>query len=92
MSKITRTAITVKQAMDYLYYDESIHCEYGDNEYEPMYGEASDLVDNYNILITLIKKRFGGAVGQVNFKVLENYTFEEVNQMIDNYLQEELAA
>ena len=84
--------MTVKQAMDYLYYDESIHYEYNGSEYEPNYYNASDLVDDYNLLVTLITERFGGATGRVNFKTLQNYTSEEVNQMIDNLVEDTLIA
>ena len=72
--------MTVKDAINFIRYFDSESVEY---------NNACRLVDDYNTLVTLIKEHFSGAVGRVNFKVLENYTSEEVNQMIDNYLQEE---
>ena len=84
--------MTVKQAMDYLYYDESIHYEYDNNEYEPMYDDASSLVDDYHFLVALITEYCGGTTGKINFEVLEAYTSEQVNQMIDSLVEEALVA
>ena len=54
------------------------------------YNNACNLVDDYDFLVALITERCGGATGKVDFKVLENYTSEEVNQMIDNLVDEAL--
>ena len=84
--------MTVKDAIHFVNYYE-VAFEDGKPSNESIeYNNARSLVDDYNTLITLIKERFGGAVGRVNFKTLEDYNAEEVNQMIDNYLQEELVA
>ena len=56
------------------------------------YNNARSLVDDYDFLVALITECCGGATGKINFKVLENYTSEEVNQMIDNYVEEALIA
>ena len=87
---MTVKTMTVKDAINFIsYHDFEVAFE-GSKEPESVeYNNACNLVDDYNTLVMLIKERFGGAVGRVNFKVLENYTSEEVNQMIDNYLTEE---
>lgn len=56
------------------------------------YDNASSLVDDYNFLVALITERCGGATGHINFNVLQHYTSEEINQMIDNLVEEELIA
>ena len=84
--------MTVKDAIHFVNYYE-VAFEDGKPSNESIeYNNARSLVDDYNTLITLIKERFGGSTGKVNFEVLENYNTDEVNQMIDNYLQEELVA
>ena len=89
---MTVKTMTVKDAIHFVnYFEVAFEDDEPANE-SVEYNNACNLVDDYNTLITLIKERFGGAVGRVNFNVLENYTSEEVNQMIDNYLQEELVA
>ena len=92
MRKITKITMTVKDAMDYLYYEDSIHYEYDGEEYEPIYNDVCSLVDDYNFLVALITERCGGATGKVDFNVLRNYTSDEINQMIDNLVEEELIA
>ena len=84
--------MTVKDAIHFVnYYEVAFEDGRPSNE-SVEYNNACSLVDDYDTLITLIKERFGGATGKVNFDVLENYNTDEVNQMIDNYLQEELVA
>ena len=84
--------MTVKDAIHFVNYYE-VAFEDGKPSNESVeYNNACSLVDDYDFLVALIKERFGGATGKVNFDVLENYNAEEVNQMIDNYLQEELVA
>ena len=84
--------MTVKDAIHFVNYYE-VAFEDGKPSNESVeYNNACSLVDDYDFLVTLIKERFGGATGKVNFDVLENYNADEVNQMIDNYLQEELVA
>lgn len=93
---ITKENMTVKDARDYISYFDSMYDEYEqynpDDEFE---GEARrnafELVDEYNVLVDLIVERFGGAVGKVDFKALENSNSSEINQMIDNYLLDETA-
>ena len=88
---MTKENMTVRDAFNLKFeiIDEDV--EKSENEYS-LIDDACSLVDDYTTLVTLIKKRFGGAVGRVNFKVLENYTSEEVNQMIDNYVEDALIA
>lgn len=86
---ITNENMTVRDARDFLSY-----LDYADFEGETTdvsYKSASELVDEYNVLVDLIVERFGGAVGKVNFKALENSNSSEINQMIDNYLLDETA-
>lgn len=104
MRHITNESMTVKDAKDFLAYDEFMYERemYHDpmsfdtdleNEFREVdYNAAHALVDDYNTLVTLIKERFGGAIGKVDFKVVESYNAEQINQMIDNYLESELVA
>ena len=81
--------MTVKDAIHFVNYFE-VAFE-GSEELENVeYNNACSLVDDYNFLVALITERFNGAVGKVDFKTLENYNAEEVNQMIDNYVEEAL--
>ena len=78
--------MTVKDAIHFIsYYEVAFEGKSTSVEY----NNACSLVDDYNFLVALITERCGGATGKINFKVLQNYTSEEVNQMIDNYLIEE---
>ena len=88
---MTKENMTVRDAFNLKFeiIDEDV--EKSENEYS-LIDDACSLVDDYTALVTLIKKRFGGAVGRVNFKTLKNYNADEVNQMIDNLLVEELVA
>lgn len=94
---ITNENMTVRDARDFLSYPDYIDrfaCHDIDFEGETTdvsYESASELVDEYNVLVDLIVERFGGAVGKVNFKALENSNSSEINQMIDNYLLDETA-
>ena len=84
--------MTVKDAIHFVNYIE-VAFEDGKPSNESVeYNNACSLVDDYNFLVALITERCGGATGKINFKVLENYTSEEVNQMIDNYVEEALIA
>ena len=84
--------MTVKDAKHFISYFE-VAFEDGKPSNESVeYNNACNLVDDYNFLVALITERCGGATGKINFKVLENYTSEEVNQMIDNYVEEALIA
>ena len=83
-----RDAINLISYVDFAFEFGSVEC----NNDCDLLDNAYSLVDDYNTLVTLIKERFGGAVGRVNFKTLENYNADEVNQMIDNLLAEELVA
>lgn len=80
--------MTVKDAIHFVNYFE-VAFEGSEESTSVEYNNACSLVDDYNLLVTLITERCGGATGKINFKVLKNYTSEEVNQMIDNYLIEE---
>ena len=84
--------MTVKDAIHFVNYYEVAFEDGKPSNASVEYNNACSLVDDYTTLVTLIKERFGGAVGRVNFKVLENYNADEVNQMIDNLLAEELVA
>ena len=88
---MTKENMTVRDAFNLKFeiIDEDV--EKSESEYS-LIDDACSLVDDYTTLVTLIKKRFGGAVGRVNFKTLKNYNADEVNQMIDNLLVEELVA
>ena len=83
--------MTVKDAIHFIsYYEVAFE---GSEEPESVeYSNACSLVDDYNFLVALITERFNGSVGKIDFKVLQNYTSEEVNQMIDNYVDEALIA
>ena len=84
--------MTVKDAIYFVNYYE-VAFEDGKPSNESIeYNNARSLVDDYDFLVALIAERCGGATGKINFKVLENYTSEEVNQMIDNYVEEALIA
>ena len=83
--------MTVKDARHFINYYE-VAFEGNEKPESVEYNNASSLVDDYNFLVALIKERFNGAVGKVDFKTIENYTSEEVNQMIDNYVEEALIA
>ena len=89
---MTKENMTVKDAIHFVNYYEVAFEDGKPSNASVEYANARSLVDDYNTLITLIKERFGGAVGRVNFKTLENYNAEEVNQMIDNYVEEALIA
>ena len=89
---MTKENMTVKDAIHFVNYYEVAFEDGKPSNASVEYANACSLVDDYNTLVTLIKERFGGATGKVNFDVLENYNADEVNQMIDNYLQEELVA
>ena len=80
--------MTVKDAIHFVNYYE-VAFEGSEEPENVEYNNACSLVDDYNLLVALITERCGGATGKINFKVLQNYTSEEVNQMIDNYLIEE---
>ena len=84
--------MTVKDAIHFVnYYEVAFKDDEPSNE-SVEYNNACSLVDDYNFLVALITECCGGATGKINFKVLENYTSEEVNQMIDNYVEEALIA
>ena len=84
--------MTVKDAIHFVNYYEVAFEDGKPSNASVEYNNARSLVDDYSTLVTLIKEHFGGAVGRVNFKTLENYNADEVNQMIDNLLAEELVA
>lgn len=85
------TVKTVKDAIDFKSYFE-VAFEGSEKPESVEYNNACSLVADYDFLVALITERCGGATGKVDFKVLENYTSEEVNQMIDNLVEEELIA
>ena len=89
---MTKENMTVKDARHFISYYEVAFEDGKPSNASVAYVNACSLVDDYDFLVTLIKEHFGGATGKVNFDVLENYNADEVNQMIDNYLQEELVA
>lgn len=80
--------MTVKDAIHFVNYFE-VAFEGSEEPASDEYNNACSLVDDYNFLVTLITERFGGATGKVDFNTLRNYTSNEINQMIDNYLVEE---
>ena len=84
--------MTVKNAIDFINYYEVAFEDGKPSNASVEYNNACSLVDDYNFLVALITERCGGATGKINFKVLENYNAEEVNQMIDNYVEEALIA
>lgn len=88
---MTKKNMTVKDARHFISYFE-VAFEGLEEPKSVEYNNACSLVDDYNLLVALITERCGGATGKVDFKVLENYTSEEVNQMIDNFVEEALIA
>lgn len=108
MRHITNDNMTVRDAMtvlaynDFVYeYEQYAHSIYREEGYDVEFEKESEgvsvsaaiaLVDDYDTLVTLIKERFGGAIGKVDFKTIESYNAEQINQMIDNYLESELVA
>lgn len=86
---MNKKTMTVKDAIHFVNYFE-VAFEGLERPESVEYNNASSLVDDYDFLIALITERCGGATGHINFNVLQNYTSEEVNQMIDNYVEEAL--
>ena len=84
--------MTVKDAIHFTNYFEVAFEDGKPSNASVEYANARSLVDDYDFLVALITERCGGATGKINFKVLENYNAEEVNQMIDNYVEEALIA
>ena len=84
--------MTVKDAINFKNYFEVAFEDGKPSNASVEYANACSLVDDYDFLVALITERCGGATGKINFKVLENYTSDEVNQMIDNYIEEALIA
>ena len=81
--------MTVKDAMEFVnYFEVAFEDDEPSNE-SVEYNNACSLVDDYNFLVTLITERFNGAVGKVDFKTIEDYNAEEVNQMIDNLVSDD---
>ena len=89
---MTKENMTVKDARRFISYYEVAFEDGKPSNTSVAYANACSLVDDYDFLVALITERCGGATGKINFKVLENYNAEEVNQMIDNLLVEELVA
>ena len=89
---MTKENMTVKDARHFISYYEVAFEDGKPSNASVTYFNACSLVDDYDFLVALITERCGGATGKINFKVLENYTSEEVNQMIDNYVEEALIA
>ena len=83
--------MTVSDARHFINYFE-VAFEGSEEPESDEYNNACSLVDDYDFLVALITERCGGATGKINFKVLQDYTSEEVNQMIDNYVEEALIA
>ena len=83
--------MTVKDAIHFVNYYE-VAFESSEELESDEYNNACNLVDDYNFLVALITECCNGAVGKVDFKTIENYNAEEVNQMIDNYVEEVLIA
>ena len=83
--------MTVKDAKHFVNYYEVAFEDGKPSNASVKYTNACRLVDDYDVLVALITERCGGATGKINFKVLENYTSEEVNRLIDN-LEEALIA
>ena len=89
---MTKENMTVKDARHFINYYEVAFEDGKPSNASVEYANACNLVDDYDFLVALITECCGGATGKINFKVLENYNAEEVNQMIDNLLAEELVA
>ena len=83
--------MTVKDAIHFVNYFE-VAFEDGEKPESVEYNNACSLVEDYDFLVALITEHCNGAVGKVNFKTLQNYTSEEVNQMIDNLVEDTLIA
>ena len=86
-----KETMTVKDAIYFVSYFE-VAFEGSEKPESVEYNNACSLVADYDFLVALITERCGGATGKINFKTIENYTSEEVNQMIDNLVEEELIA
>lgn len=86
---MNKKTMTVKDAIHFVNYFE-VTFEGPERPESVEYNNASSLVDDYNFLVALITERCGGATSKVDFEVLQNCTSEEVNQMIDNYVEEAL--
>lgn len=86
---MTKKNMTVKDAIHFVNYFE-VAFKGSEEPASDEYNNACSLVKDYDFLVALITERCNGAVGKVDFKTLENYTSEQVNQMIDNYVEEEL--
>ena len=89
---MTKENMTVQDAIRFVNYYEVASEEHEPSNRSVEYNNACSLVDDYDFLVALITERFNGAVGKVDFKTIENYNAEEVNQMIDNYVEEALIA
>ena len=89
---MNKKTMTVKDAINFKNYFEVAFEDGKPSNASVEYANACSLVDDYDFLVALITERCGGATGKINFKVLKNYTSEEVNQMIDNYIEEALIA
>ena len=89
---MTKENMTVKDARHFINYYEVAFEDGKPSNTSAVYANACSLVDDYDFLVALITERFGGATGKVNFDVLENYNADEVNRMIDNYVEEALIA
>ena len=89
---MTKENMTVKDAIRFVNYYEVAFEDGKPSNASDEYNNACSLVDDYDFLVALITEHFNGAVGKVDFKTLENYTSEEVNQMIDNYVEKALIA
>ena len=89
---MTKENMTVKDAIRFVNYYEVAFEDGKPLNASDEYNNASNLVDDYNFLVALITERCNGATGKIDFNVLQNYTSEEVNQMIDNYVEEALIA
>lgn len=82
---MTVETMTVRNAMEFINYYEVEDGKPSNKSVE--YNNACSLVNDYDFLVALITERCGGATEKINFKVLENYTSEEVNQMIDKLVE-----
>ena len=89
---MTVKTMTVKDARHFISYYEVAFEDGKPSNASDEYNNACSLIDDYDFLVALITERCGGATGKINFKTIENYTSEEVNQMIDNYMEEALIA
>lgn len=87
---MTVKTMTVKDAINFINYYEVAFEDAKPSNASDEYANACNLVSDYDFLVALITERCGGATGKINFNVLQNYTSEEVNQMIDNLVEEEL--